>query len=88
LNTLACVISSKCAASGSGTACYCGTASGASCLGAGAANGACKSDEEKGLETTDPSAIATGFGDATKGGGLANSLVQCLNDSSCTTCFQ
>jgi hypothetical protein len=88
LDTLQCVVSTKCAASGSGTPCFCGTASGAACLGAGAANGPCLSQETAGLETTDPSAVATGFGDTTKGGGLANALVQCLNDSSCTTCFQ
>jgi hypothetical protein len=88
LDTLACVVTSKCANSGTGTPCYCGSVSGAACLGAGAANGVCKSQEERGLESSDPSAIATGFGDTAKGGGLANTLVQCLNDSECTACFQ
>jgi hypothetical protein len=87
LDTLTCVLTSKCASGGVGTPCYCGTAAGAACLTAGAANGACKSQEELGLETTDPAAIATGFGDTTKGGGAANTLVQCLNDSACTSCF-
>jgi hypothetical protein len=88
LDTLSCVIGANCAASGTGSPCYCGAARGTTCLSAGAADGACRSQEERGLETTDPVSIATGFGNTVLGGGVANVLVQCLNDSACTTCFQ
>jgi hypothetical protein len=88
LETLSCVLTTNCASSGTGTPCYCGSAQGASCLSPGNANGMCKSQEERGLETTDPAKIATGFGDSSTGGGVANELVQCLNDNSCSDCFQ
>jgi hypothetical protein len=86
VETLACVVPSSCAAV-SGATCYCGTASGAGCLTAGAANGVCKSQLERSLETTDPATIATSFGDDTRGGGRAMLLVTCLSDNACASCF-
>jgi hypothetical protein len=80
-NVLSCTFTSGCANTGTAGPCYCGTAAGASCLGAGAANGPCKSQEEAGLLTTDPSIIATKFADETRPGGEANALIQCLIDN-------
>jgi hypothetical protein len=70
------------------TACYCGNKTGLGCLTPGAANGVCKGTQEIGLETQDPSAISSGYTDTTKGGGVANALVQCLHDRCLASCFQ
>jgi PKD domain len=85
-NVLSCTFTTGCANTGTAGPCYCGTASGAACLGAGAANGPCKSQEEAGLLTTDPSTIATKFADETRPGGEANALIQCLIDNVGASC--
>jgi hypothetical protein len=78
----ACVSQTRCGASNINE-CYCGTASGASCLNPGAANGPCKDAIERGLETTDPVAIATGFANTDLGGGVALELLSCTQQNGC-----
>jgi hypothetical protein len=82
----ACVTRAKCHVSGSATPCYCGTASGASCLNPGAANGPCKSHIEAGEESTDPAAIAQGFGNPVLGAGAAIAALQCAIDNCFDEC--
>jgi hypothetical protein len=67
--------------------CYCGTASGVACLDPSGPNGACKSQVERGLETTQPSTIAANFTNFNFASGRAFLLVQCLSDNLCTSCF-
>jgi hypothetical protein len=50
LDTVRCVGATSCGSTLLST-CYCGTSSGAACLTPGVANGACKSETERGLET-------------------------------------
>jgi hypothetical protein len=78
----ACVANTKCG-EGNINECYCGTASGAKCLSAGAANGPCKAVIERGLESTDPVSIATGFANTDLGGGVALELLSCMQQSGC-----
>jgi hypothetical protein len=68
--------------------CYCGPADvGVACLSGTAQNGACKTQIENGLETTDPSAISRGLAAPTTPGGVANQIVKCLISNKCDTCF-
>jgi hypothetical protein len=86
LALLTCELTTTCAIGANGSSdCYCGTI-GANCFTTGG-NGQCKSDIEKGVESTDPATIFAQFGDATLGGGRANNLIQCANDNSCDACF-
>jgi hypothetical protein len=82
----ACVTRAKCGVS-TVSECYCGTASGATCLNPGAANGACKDTIERGLETTDPVAIATGFTNMDVGGGVALQLYGCIQENCWDDCI-
>jgi hypothetical protein len=88
LDTLRCLASTRCGGSnGSGIVdvCYCtDTPLGSHCT----TSGPCMAAEQKGLETTNDTDIYNRFYDPSVGGGVANNIVQCLLDSSCTTCFQ
>ncbi len=84
--TLDCAIKSRCVMGGGGKNCYCGSAKGMDCI-SPKANGACKSKIESGLETTNPSEIATKFVDDQRGGGAAMMLVLCLATNRCDRCF-
>jgi hypothetical protein len=85
-STLSCVLSSDCAKTDL-QFCYCGSATGTSCYDSGAANGPCLSQEQNGLETTDPVTLVNRLTDPTFGGGMANFIVQCLELSQCSSCF-
>lgn len=65
--------------------CYCGTASGAACD-AGNGNGACRTQIERGVETTNPSDVQARLTNLTLGGGLAMARVQC-DQNNCTQCL-
>jgi hypothetical protein len=92
LDTLDCIQSSVCDTANPPESCFCGTASGASCLTAGAANGPCLSLEIDGLaigtcSTTypaaksctegDPTATSKAYDDQTRPAGNANALLGC-----------
>lgn len=86
LQLLTCELTSNCAGVADGTsACYCGNV-GDTCFTAGG-SGQCKTQEESALETTTPSLIEGNFSSDALAGGRANSLVQCLSDNYCTSCF-
>jgi hypothetical protein len=89
LDTLECVEATHptCASALVGN-CYCGTASGTACLAVGNPNGVCKTQTERGLETTDPPTIAQQFTNTSLGAGVAYFLVQCLGDNGCDACLQ
>lgn len=84
--TLTCVLAKRCVVNNASVKCYCGDATGEDCIG-NAANGPCKSVIESGLETTDPPTIARNYGKPDTGAGAALSLVLCLTDNGCKTCF-
>jgi hypothetical protein len=87
LNTITCILGGACAnASGAG-GCFCGTATGASCLTNGAPNGPCLSQEEDGLDTTDATQANKSFGNTALAAGEANAIFACAGSNSCTTCF-
>jgi hypothetical protein len=92
LDTLACIFTSKCDTADPPSSCFCGTASGAACLGAGAANGPCLALEIDGLgigtcSTTypspksctegDPTATSKAYSDQTRPAGNANAFMGC-----------
>jgi hypothetical protein len=69
--------------------CYCGNESTTQCENDGPATGAaCATQEEDGLETTDPATAWTRIqsSDTTLGAQMANSIVNCLLDSVCSSC--
>lgn len=75
--TLDCVRDSGCAAGGNGIIkCYCGTANAADCQN-GLANGACKAEIEKGLETTAFAQISQRLKSPQFGGGIALARIDC-----------
>ena len=75
--TLDCVRDSGCAAGGNGIIkCYCGTANTADCQN-GLANGACKTQLERGLETVTFAQISQRLKSPQFGGGIAMARVDC-----------
>jgi hypothetical protein len=79
-------LSTKCAAGDNGTTdCYCGTV-GEFCFTQGG-KGVAKDEIEAALETTAPATIEGTFASTMLGGGRANTLVQCLADNYCSSCF-
>ncbi len=75
--TLDCVRKSGCAANGNGIIkCYCGTANTADCQ-TGGANGACKTELERGLETVAFAQITQRLKSPQFGGGVAMARVDC-----------
>jgi hypothetical protein len=87
LDTLACVLRTGCTdvSTIDDLACYCGSA----CADGGAPDGPCAAAEMAGIEQTDPAAIedVSNFYDTALGGGRANSLVTCLAQAGCNSCF-
>jgi hypothetical protein len=82
------MLQTRCAAGQNGTTdCYCGSEPFDTCFTAGG-NGVTKGEEEAGLEATDPPTIEQNFSNPSLAGGVANQLVQCLNDNGCTACFR
>jgi hypothetical protein len=53
---------------------------------AGASSG-CLSQEQAGLETTDPVVMTTRFNDQTTGAGVANRILNCAYSVNCSSCF-
>jgi hypothetical protein len=88
LETLGCVLKAGCAGQGP-QHCYCGPGARdvGACMG-GKADGACRSVQERGLESTDPKFIAVHYVDNNLGGGVANTLVQCLIDNCAGACIR
>lgn len=74
--TIQCQRESGCGSVGGAIDCYCGTADGASCL-SGAANGPCKTEIERSLESIDPPTVAGRFGNTAFAGGAALLRTQC-----------
>jgi hypothetical protein len=87
--TLQCVVPSSCVAEAfkDVSPCYCGTAIGAACLTAGAANGVCQAVIETGVGSTNPAIISGSLTSTTLGTGVAMQLMQCLADFDCQSCF-
>jgi hypothetical protein len=71
--------------------CYCGTHLGASCTApapSGGPNGACKTNEETGVGSTDPTTVLANFTDGTKSpGGVGNQILNCALTAACNICF-
>jgi hypothetical protein len=76
---LSCIRTTNCVAGGV-TSCYCGTASLSVCFNGGG-NGACRSQIEAGLKTTNPSTILLNLTNVILPGGGALSLGQCDHDN-------
>jgi hypothetical protein len=93
LNVVSCILghatptSSCTGTNGSGT-CYCGTAVGTACTMAGMPNGPCLTQEEDGLDTTDPTAANSRFTNTIYAGGMANTLFSCAGSNNCSSCYQ
>jgi hypothetical protein len=87
LDTLSCVLSTKCASVGAASPCFCGTALPGQCFGDAGPNGPCIKQEQAGMETNDTKNIAVGWLKGETGGARANYLVQCLINNHCNGCF-
>ena len=83
---LDCVRDSACAKDQAPIKCYCGTASASDCQ-AGHGNGKCKSQIERGLETTSFATITQRIGDSTYGGGVAMQRIDCDQTFCADQCF-
>jgi hypothetical protein len=89
LNVVSCILAhSTCTDSNGAGTCYCGTAVGSQCTMAGLPNGPCLTEEEDGLDTTDPVTANTRFTNTAYAGGMANTLFSCAGSNTCTTCYQ
>lgn len=88
-DTLSCLLTTNCAASGSIQPCFCGTASAMGCL--SSPNGICLAAELAGFyDDLGPIGYADAsqhFSDPTYPSGRANGTVQCLLDNCSTSCF-
>jgi hypothetical protein len=88
LDTLSCILRTSCAASGTGSGCYCGSQPISSCAmdTFGAVDGPCKLQEIEGLSPILPQLLAT-FTDPSTPSGRANYLVACATSNACTSCL-
>jgi hypothetical protein len=88
LDTLSCILRTSCAASGSGSSCYCGSQPTNTCAmdAFGAVDGPCKLQELEGLSPIIPQILAT-FTDPSTPSGRANNLVACATSNACTSCL-
>lgn len=86
LMTVACILQNACA-DPSVIGCYCGGAAGSECAGSGAANGACLTEENAGLETTDPATALETFDSKSLPGGVANAIFACAAAHGCGSCL-
>jgi hypothetical protein len=69
--------------------CYCGTALGTACQTAGMPNGACLTNEQTDLGSTDPTTILTNYVDPTLSpGGVGNAILNCALANACNPCFR
>jgi hypothetical protein len=67
--------------------CYCGTAKIEDCVFKGKAEGPCKTELERSLETTDPKKISSTYMSPDLGGGIAMRRVTCANRLCNKACF-
>ncbi len=86
METLDCLIKSRCVNRLTAMQCYCGTAFSVDCL-SGAGNGSCKRKLEVGMETTNSSTVLTKYDDKEKGAGVAIDLAMCLITRKCHMCL-
>ena len=86
IETVGCVLGSDCMERGI-NGCYCGREIPAQCQSSGTADGACRAGLERSLETTDPKELLLRISDQAYGGGWATSVVRCLADNRCSSCF-
>jgi hypothetical protein len=94
LDTLTCVLQSGCmivgadaSDPGNGLACYCGDVSYTTCM-TSPGQGACRSIEEEGLESTDVSTVVQRYpNDTPYGAGMANSIALCMAQVCQSSCF-
>jgi len=88
IDTLRCTIKGRCASEDASVFCYCGTTNGDECISGNKQNGSCKAKIEAGLETTSSQQIiVNSWHNEKTGGGIALSLVDCLGEKHCRTCF-
>jgi hypothetical protein len=73
---LDCVRDSGCAVGAAPIACYCGNTNAAECLGGGA-NGKCRAQLERGMETAKAATVIQRFKNTKFGGGLAMARIDC-----------
>jgi hypothetical protein len=94
-DTLTCLLTTECMTAtpppdaqdpGGGLSCYCGEIDYLTCDST-PAQGACRTIEEEGLQSTDPDTNLGNFTDTTLGAGMANSITQCLVASCSSSCF-
>jgi hypothetical protein len=100
LDALACILSTHCGSADPPEPCFCGTATGAACLVAGAANGACLQQEIDGLlvgscesaypaplmcTEGDPTATIKAFTQSLTPAGMANALIGCAVAKTCAS---
>jgi hypothetical protein len=93
LATLACILTTSCAASAAGVSnCYCGPAAvGSACASAGPnVNGACVTSEVNGLgfPVSDNTDILKNYTDVTRPSGVANQMMACASSNGCSACLQ
>lgn len=86
METLDCLIKSRCVNTSTAMQCYCGTADGTECLG-GKGNGSCRRKLDVGMETTNSNIVLTNFDDKQKGAGAAIDLTMCLIVKKCHMCL-
>jgi hypothetical protein len=87
LNVVSCVLGGNCGTANGSGACYCGTAAGAQCTVAGAPNGPCLTQEQDGLDSTDPVTINSRFTNIAYAGGMANTIFSCAVSNTCSSCI-
>jgi hypothetical protein len=88
LALVTCVFANSCldpTAGGSGGSgnCYCGTASGQQCTVPGAPNGPCLTQEQDGLDSTDPPTVNSRLVNPNYAGGMANAIFACAVANGC-----
>jgi hypothetical protein len=87
VQTIDCILATGCA-NPSLVNCYCGEGDSTACADAGAAEGACLTAENAGLETSDPkTALGPSFTSKTLAAGVANAIFVCAAANGCTSCL-
>jgi hypothetical protein len=87
VQTIACILATGCATP-SVVNCYCGEGDNSACADAAAAQGACLTAENAGLETSDPAtALGPRFTSKSLAAGVANAIFVCAAANGCTTCL-
>jgi hypothetical protein len=88
LDTLACIIASKCAKNGALIGCYCGTTPPSTCVTLGPAKGPCVSQETDGLDTTNPGSVNKTYSNVSLPAGMANVAFNCAIANGCAKCLE